>query len=88
MTPELAAAYDRLEAAVKDVASKAGYEGLVTDWVCLAAVQTFDEQGEGWCSVARLLPDGRIPYYRVLGLVDYAHAGLRSQIREADEGGS
>lgn len=76
-------AYERLERAIREVAALNEFEGLVTDWIVVAAVQQFGENGEDLTTVARLMPDGRIPWYRVMGLIDVAHAGMHNEVVDA-----
>lgn len=81
-SPEVKAAYEALDAAIRDVVRLEEWEGLVTDRVVVAANQFFDNDGRGMTDVGQLLPDGgnTIPHYRVLGLLDYAATAFRSEI--------
>lgn len=90
MADELAGAYHNLENAIHKVASLEGWPGLITDWAVIAAVQQYDDQGGDLTAVSRIRPEGgkRIPYYRVMGLLDYALTGMRNDIAdEASLGG-
>lgn len=82
----LAQAYAELEAAIRQVAALEEHEGLVTDWVVLAAVQQVTGDGVDLTTMARLMPDGRIPYYRLLGLVAFAQSEIRDEILRGDDG--
>lgn len=81
-SPELKEAYATLDAAVREVIRLEGWEGLVTDWVVVAANQYFDDDGRSMTDVGHILPDGgnSIPHYRILGLLDYAATASRSAI--------
>lgn len=81
-SPELEKAYTALDAAIRDVIRLSAWEGLVTDWVVVAANQYIDDDGRNMTDVGHLLPDGgnTIPHYRVLGLLDYAATAARSVI--------
>lgn len=81
-SPELKAAYEALDTAIRDVTRLEEWEGLVTDWVVVAANQYFGDDGRGMTDVGHLLPDGgdTIPHYRVLGLLDFAATATRSVI--------
>ena len=82
-TPNTDQAYEALESAIRATTAAENYDGLVTDWVVLAVVQQFTTDGHDSSSIVRLVPpDGRMPYYRMLGLLDYAHAGARNEIRD------
>lgn len=78
----LSDAYEQLEQAIRAVAHHEQYEGLVTDWVVITAVQTHDPNGNDLTAVGRLTPPGRLPYYRLLGLIEYAAAELRNGVDE------
>lgn len=80
MTDERAA-YQRLEAAILEVAQLEGAQGITTDWVVVAAVQRFEDD-EQRTQILRLLPPNDTPYHRVMGLLDYAHTLYRHEITE------
>lgn len=86
-SPELAAAYNDLDTNIRRVATLEGWEGMVTDWVIVAAAQNLDDNGGDLTYVGRLLPEGgrRVPYYRVMGLLDVALSGMRNDVSEGDE---
>ena len=77
---DLKEAYERLEQAIRDVARLEEWEGLITDWVVIAANQYFADNGRSMTAVGQLLPDGgdSIPDYRVIGLLDVALAARRA----------
>lgn len=83
---DLEQAHEELEAAIRKVAALNEYPGLVTDWIVCAAVQDFDpDDGQGVTTVAWLAPyGGRVPYYRLMGLLDFALTGLRNGITDPD----
>jgi hypothetical protein len=75
-------AHEALEAAIRKVAEVEDYEGLLTDWCVLAALQTFDDDGHCPAAVVKLVPYGGLANYRLMGLVDYAHAGIHNAITD------
>lgn len=75
------AAYQRLEQAIADVAAIEGAEGIVTEWVLVAAFQRY-EGDEHRTQILRLLPPNDVPYHRVMGLLDYATTLYRHEITE------
>lgn len=88
MADELATAYEELEQAIRKVAALEGWQGLITDWAVIAAEQQLDDEGGDVTAVSRILPEGgkRVPYYRVMGLLDYALTGMRNEIRDEASG--
>lgn len=90
MADDLPGAYEDLDQAIRRVAALEGWEGLITDWCVLAAIQRLDDDGGDVTAISRILPEGgnRVPYYRVMGLLDYALTGMRNEIAdEASFGG-
>lgn len=79
-TAELKEARGRLDQAIRDVIRLEEWEGLVTDWVVIAANQYFDDDGRSMTAVGQLLPDGgdSVPDYRVIGLLDVALTARRA----------
>jgi hypothetical protein len=73
-------AYESLETAMRKVFEVEEYQGLLTDWCVLAALQTFDDEGHCPAAVVKLGPYSGMPYYRLMGLVDYAHAAMHNVI--------
>lgn len=72
---------DALQAAVRAAVAASEWEGLVTDYVVIGSLQTFDETGLPVSSVFRLTPPGEtMPFYRMLGLVEYISASLRNAL--------
>ena len=86
MDDELKAAYERLEAAIEDVARTEGAEGVLTEWVVVYASHRYDESGDGLTQVGQLMPGGgdRVPYHRLMGLLDYALTLRRAEITTPD----
>lgn len=82
---EKKAAYRRLEEAVEEVCRLEEFQGVPIEWMVIAASQRFDGD-EAFTQVGTLLPDGggRVPFHRVLGLVDYVHARLRHTVAQDD----
>ncbi|WP_406078763.1 hypothetical protein OG337_29135 [[Kitasatospora] papulosa] len=81
------AAYQRLEAAVEEVCRLEGYQGVLTEWVVIAASQRYDEDGDGITQVGTLLPSGggAIPHHRVMGLLDYVQTRMRAMAAADDD---
>lgn len=79
---ELKTAYEELDNAIRKIVTYEGIDGLVTDYMTIAAVQKFDENGTGLSMVARILPEGgtTIPPYRLVGLLDYAKQDLLEDV--------
>jgi hypothetical protein len=75
------AAYQRLEAAILEVAQLEGAEGVLTEWIVVSAHQRFDGDDHA-TQVMRLLPLDVMPYHRAMGLLDYAHTLYRHEITE------
>lgn len=73
-------AYERLDQAIRDVTRLDGWEGLVTDWVVIAANQYFADNGRSMTGVGQILPDGgdTVPDYRIIGLLDVALTARRA----------
>lgn len=81
MSPELKAAYQRLEEAIEEVCRLEEFQGIPIEWLVIAASQRFDGE-ESFTQVGTLVPDGggRVPFHRLLGLVDYTHARYRAEV--------
>jgi hypothetical protein len=82
---ELLEAYGELDLALRKVVTLEGLEvGMVTDWVTVAAVQGFDNEGEPHSVTLTLSPpvlgSTVAPLYRLIGLLDVALNELRFQI--------
>lgn len=79
---DLKQAYGRLEAAIVEVGNLEGFEGVITEWVIVAACQRLDDDGDGVTQVGTLLPDGggRVPFHRLMGLLDYALTRTRAEV--------
>lgn len=77
-----AAAYQRLDDAIQEVSRAEDYEGIPLEWVVVAAYQRFDDDGVSFTPIGRLVPDGgnRVPFHRILGLLDYAHTHARAEV--------
>lgn len=88
-SPELKDAYERLDQAIREVTRLEEWDGLVTDWVVVAANQYFGDDGHGMTSVGQLLPNGgdTVPVYRVMGLLDFAHSAYKNSVATPDDGG-
>ncbi|MEV4975518.1 hypothetical protein [Streptomyces scopuliridis] len=79
-------AYEYLDQAIRSVIRLEEWEGLVTDWVVIAANQYFTDDGRSMTGVGQILPDGgnSVPDYRVIGLLDVALAARRSGYTSED----
>lgn len=82
---ELLEAYEELDLALRKVVTLEGLErGMVTDWVTVAAVQGFDDDGGAHSITLTLSPPisggSGAPVYRLVGLLDVALNELRSSI--------
>ncbi|MER6844797.1 DUF7213 family protein [Streptomyces platensis] len=86
-SPELKAAYQRLEEAIDEVTRLEGFEGVLVEWVIVAAAQRYDDDGDGITQVGVLVPDGggHVPYHRTMGLLDYALTRQRAEVARDDE---
>lgn len=77
---ELRDAYEEVNQAIRKVVALEGLNteyGMVTDWVTVAAIQGFDDEGESRSATLTLTPPttgthGCIPTYRIVGLLDLA----------------
>ena len=87
LNPEQKEAYAELERAIERVLRLRGAEGILTEYVTLAGVQTVDDEGDTAGSVMMILPmGGGLPYHRVMGLVDYTHTVLRAEVARNELG--
>jgi len=88
-SPELKDAYERLDEIIREVVRLEEWDGLVTDWVVVAANQYFADDGRSMTSVGQLLPGGgdSVPVYRVMGLLDFAHSAYQTSVTTPDDGG-
>lgn len=72
LTPEQKAANDRLHEAVVDMIGTVGNgmeDGLVTDWVIVAAQEKFDDEGDRVTSYNMVYRDGSLPTHITTGLL-------------------
>lgn len=67
-----------LAEAVEQYARIVGLEGVCTEWVLIVGSQGF-EDGQPFSQVGTFVPEG-IPYYRTIGLMDYALTRARLKI--------
>lgn len=86
MDDEKKAAYRRLEEAIEEVCRLEEFEGIPIEWIVIAASQKFDGE-ESFTQVGTLVPEGggRVPFHRLLGLVDYTHARYRAEVTRDDD---
>jgi len=64
--------YEQIERCIAEIVTRQGREGVLTDWLILSAVQSFDDDGipitnTGW----HTNPENGIPFHRLLGLLKY-----------------
>lgn len=80
------AAYRRLEEAIEEVCRLEEFAGIPIEWLVIAASQRF-EGDDSLTQVGTLVPDGggRVPFHRLLGLVDYTHARFRAEVMSNDD---
>lgn len=85
-SPELKAAYQRLDEAIEEVCRLEEFTGIPIEWIVIAASQRFDGD-ESFTQVGTLIPDGggRVPFHRLLGLVDFTHTRLRAEVMSDDD---
>ncbi|MGY0065235.1 hypothetical protein ACWY4P_53945 (plasmid) [Streptomyces sp. LZ34] len=86
-SPELKAAYRRLEDAVSEVGRLEGFDGVLTEWIVITSLQRYDADGDGLTQIGTLVPDGtgQVPYHRLMGLLDYTLTRMRADISRDDE---
>lgn len=81
MTSEQKAAAERLEAAVREALEAQGLGvGVLTEFVVVAAQARFEDDGCGSTGVYYLTSGDGVPYYRLLGLLDFARVALRGEV--------
>ena len=80
------AADDTLAAAIEDALVVHGLKtGVTTEFVVLVAQQHVDDDGDTATNIARLISDNSIPYYRILGLLDFAATCYRAEITDMED---
>lgn len=79
---EHADAYQRLEAAIADVARIEGAEGFLLEWVVVTAHQHYGDDGDPRVQIGQWVPGGgdHVPYHRLMGLLDYALTLRRAEV--------
>lgn len=84
-TPEQKAADDGLDEAIRACMKAEGQEelGVVVDHMVIVASTNFD--GEDSLSSISFFTSGDIPYYRMLGMLDFIATGIRARIAAAHE---
>lgn len=87
MTPEQKAATERLEEAVKAALEAQGLGvGVLTEFVVVAAQARFEADGGSSTGVYYLTSGEGVPYYRMLGLLDFAKVALCGEVQQALSG--
>lgn len=86
MSDEKKAAYRKLEEAIHAVADVEGFQGVLIEWVVVAASQRYDGDG-GVTQVGTMLPNGGggVPFHRLMGLLDYALTRCRKEVASDDD---
>jgi hypothetical protein len=80
-TAEQKAADEQLRAAIDATSRAYGNDGgVLTDFVVIAARQSWDDDGDEITYYQTLLPDGVLPIHRILGLADYVSTRYRRQV--------
>ena len=75
----------QLEDAIRNRLAVLGADdGLLTDWIVIAAVQNLDEDGDCITQVSTVFPDGTMPYHRIVGLIEYARIRYQAKIARHD----
>jgi hypothetical protein len=86
-TPEQTAATERLDEAIKSSLEALGLGvGVLTDYVVICAQQRFEDDGTASTGIYHVTSGDGVPYYRLLGLLDYTRIALRGEIVDALEG--
>lgn len=82
--PELKAAYQQLEDAIRTVSELEGAEGVITEWIVVTAHQSYDDDGDPRTQIGQWMPGGGdgVPYHRAMGLLDYALTMRRAEITQ------
>lgn len=78
--------YQRIEDSLRKIITEQGREGLLTDYIILSAVQSFDNDGNlltntGW----HTNPNNGMPYHRMIGLIEYNRALMLKEAVEVEE---
>lgn len=58
--------------------------GILTDVMVVCSVAVVDDDGESATTVATLLPR-TVPYYRVLGLIDFARLRYQNEVLNIED---
>lgn len=81
MTPAQKAATEQLDQAIKTALEAHGLAvGVLTDYVVVCAQQRFEDDGSASTGVYHITSGDGVPYYRLLGLLDYTRVALRGEI--------
>jgi hypothetical protein len=85
----LRAAYEKAEEAIREIlaleSDDSGDAHILNEWIVVAAEQ-FYRDDESYTKVACIFPpEIKIPYYRLLGLLEYAAARIRKDITDDDD---
>lgn len=79
-------AYERIEDALKLIITEQGRDGLLTDYLILSAVQSYDDEGglltnTGW----HTNPNNGVPYHRLIGLIEYNRALMLKEAVDVED---
>jgi hypothetical protein len=87
LSDDVTAAYARLNQAIDDVVHLEGGEGMLTDWVVVAATHRFGADGGTVNQQWRLTSGGTrgdLPWYRLIGLLDFELTRARNEINDEE----
>jgi hypothetical protein len=88
MTPQQKAAYEQLDEAIKTALQTFGMAtGILTDYVIVCAQQNFADDGSSTTRVSHVTSGDGMPYYRLLGLLDFTRVAVRGEIVRTLGGG-
>jgi hypothetical protein len=82
----IAGEYEKIEEALRKITKHQGRDGLLTDYLILSAVQSFDDDGglitnTGW----HTNPNNGMPYHRMIGLIEYNRALMIKEAVDVEE---
>lgn len=72
-----------IEESLKRISVLQSRDGLLTDWLVLSSVQSFDDAGDATTNVGwHTNPESGIPYHRMLGLIEHVRLMLAREVME------
>lgn len=86
-TPEQQAADEAIRTAIQNALAVYGWsgDGVLVDYAVVTASQRFADDGSTLTSYARLMTNGAVPHYRIIGLLDVHLTELRIDAANDDE---